>query len=290
MYMLAAMWFVPIVPRTTLPQDCWHVFPRRRLSKDNTYCFKVQGESNPSGQDSRLERQGRHETLTPLGGTYGEVGCMMKDMLIGVCVLLCFINSRVRKIRNDAFSCPVILSRTRCLTVRASWFHSSSAGCSCVAISASGVILRNRKIHRQLGSASQSSMQRGEVGILNCFFLFSSLSCCYPTPKPQPSETRAGTRHSNACSRAEREAPARRAHSNDRDSRSERNPIVKGKRRFVPRIWKSVTFLWHFVTFLWNFVIFQNHHVTLLNFVTILGFCHTLRIFCSFFSKTWNVT
>jgi len=45
----------------------------------NTYCCKVQGESDPPGQDPRVKRQGRHDALTPLGGTYGEVGCRHLD-------------------------------------------------------------------------------------------------------------------------------------------------------------------------------------------------------------------
>jgi len=41
--------------------------------------------------------------------------------------------------------------------------------------------------------------------------------------------------------------------------------------------------LWHFVTFC---DISKCHKVTLLNFVTFLGFCHTVCIFLVFFSKT----
>ena len=48
--------------------------------------------------------------------------------------------------------------------------------------------------------------------------------------------------------------------------------------------------VWHFVTFCDIFVtlcdISECHDVTLLNFVTIQGFCHTVRIFLSFFCKT----
>ena len=262
MYMLAAMWFVPIVPRTTLPQDCWHVFPRRRLSKDNTYCFKVQGESNPSGQDSRLERQGRHETLTPLGGTYGEVGCMMKDMLIGVCVLLCFINSRVRKIRNDAFSCPVILSRTRCLTVRASWFHSSSAGCSCVAISASGVILRNRKIHRQLGSASQSSMQRGEVGIWTAFSYFPrSAAATRPQNHNLLKHAQAHGTPTHAAAQSARPQPEERTQTIATVVPSEIQSLKVNVDLYqgFGSVWHFCDILWHFCETLWYFKITMSH-------------------------------
>jgi len=48
-------------------------------------------------------------------------------------------------------------------------------------------------------------------------------------------------------------------------SRSEPNPNIKGKRRFVPQIWTSVRFC----------DISNCQNVTLLNFVTFLGFCHT---------------
>jgi len=64
------------------------------------------------------------------------------------------------------------------------------------------------------------------------------------------------------------------------ERRSERNPNVKGKHSFVPRIQKRVTFG----------DISKCHKFTLLNLVTILGFCHTVRIFFSFFNKTSNVT
>jgi len=53
----------------------------------------------------------------------------------------------------------------------------------------------------------------------------------------------------------------------------------KCKRSFVPNIWKSVTFC----------DISNCHNVTLLNFVTFLGFCHTVCIFFSLLSKTQNV-
>ena len=45
--------------------------------------FAVQGESDPPGQDLRFKRQGRHETLTPLGATYGEVDlCDGRQLLL----------------------------------------------------------------------------------------------------------------------------------------------------------------------------------------------------------------
>jgi len=52
-------------------------------------------------------------------------------------------------------------------------------------------------------------------------------------------------------------------------SRSKTDSNIKGKRSFVPKIWKCVTFC----------DISKCHHVTILNFVTFLGVCHTVCIF-----------
>jgi len=72
---------------------------------------------------------------------------------------------------------------------------------------------------------------------------------------------------------------SRPACSGGDESRSEPDPNIKGKRSFVPKIWKSVTFC----------DISKCHNVTILNFVTFLGFCHTVCIFFIFFSKIENV-
>ena len=61
----------------------------------------------------------------------------------------------------------------------------------------------------------------------------------------------------------------------DPKSRSEPNPNIKGKRSFVPKIWKSVKFC----------EISKCHNLTLLTVVTFLGFCHTVCIFLSFLAK-----
>ena len=63
------------------------------------------------------------------------------------------------------------------------------------------------------------------------------------------------------------------------ESRSEPNSNIKGKRSFVPKIWKSEIFC----------VISKCHNVTLLNFVTLIGLCQTVCIVFSFFSETWHV-
>ena len=49
---------------------------------------------------------------------------------------------------------------------------------------------------------------------------------------------------------------------------------MKGKRGFVPKIWKSVTFC-----------DISKCHNTILNFVTFLGFCHMVCIFFIFLAK-----
>ena len=191
--MLSALQFVLIGPRTILSKIASTSSLADACQKTiNICCCEVQRESDPPGQYPRLKQQGHHEALTQLGGTYGEVGCMIEDMLIGV---------------------------LNCLTVRTSRFQSPLASCSCLAISASGVILGNKKIYRQLRSASQSSRQPGEVGVgQQHLSVVTTLSCCSLTPKPHPAETRAGAGHFNACSRAECNAPARKPYSGNHDT------------------------------------------------------------------------
>jgi len=104
MYMLSALQFVLIGPRTTLSKIASTSSLADACQKTiNICCCEVQRESDPPGQYPRLKQQGHHEALTQLGGTYGEVGCMIEDMLIGV---------------------------LNCLTVRTSRFQSPLASCS----------------------------------------------------------------------------------------------------------------------------------------------------------------